>query len=200
MYACWFRGRRSALKPIKKHFRDQYSFLFRLQEAETMPFHCSEQAETLENPRQDHQRGKQDKNCCNCGPRSSSSQGSTPATEVNTTKISAQNDCERDQPKQEKRPFCQQISWPLQAKALVSVLAISLLMTAAGIEASKVRVLDKVYCICYPVQFRKDIDKNVLALLDSGSKVNAMTPAYMAHLSLKVIMTIVGGQKIDGFS
>ena len=62
------------------------------------------------------------------------------------------------------------------------------------------KVLDRVSCICYPVQFRKDKGKDVLALLDSGSKVNAMTPAYTAHLGLKVRMTDVGAQKIDGSS
>ena len=62
------------------------------------------------------------------------------------------------------------------------------------------RVLDKVPCICYPVQFRKDKGKDVLALLDSGSKVNAMTLAYAAHLGLKVKVTDVGAQKIDGSS
>ena len=59
------------------------------------------------------------------------------------------------------------------------------------------RVLDKVPCICYPVQFRKDKGKDVLALLDSGSEVNAMTPAHAAHLARKVKVTNVGMQKID---
>ena len=59
------------------------------------------------------------------------------------------------------------------------------------------RVLDRVPCICYPVQFRKDKDKDVLALLNSGSEVNAMTLAYAAHLDLKVRVTNVGAQKIN---
>ena len=71
-------------------------------------------------------------------------------------------------------------------------------MTGASREAPKVRVLDKVSCICYLVQFRKDKGKDVLALLNSGSKVNAMTPAYTAYLGLKVRVTDVGAQKIDG--
>ena len=70
-------------------------------------------------------------------------------------------------------------------------------MTNASKEASKIRVLDKVPSICYSVQFRKNKSKNVLALLDSGSEVNAMTPAYTAHLGLKVRVTNVGTQKID---
>ena len=70
-------------------------------------------------------------------------------------------------------------------------------MTGASREARKVRVLDRVPCICYPVQFRQDKKKDVLALLGSGSGVNAITPAYAAHLSLKVRVTDVGTQKID---
>ena len=61
------------------------------------------------------------------------------------------------------------------------------------------RVLDRVSCICYPIQFCKDKGKDVLALLDSGSEVNIMTPAYAAYLDFKVRVTNVGMQKIDGF-
>ena len=71
-------------------------------------------------------------------------------------------------------------------------------MTDASTEALKMKVLDKVPCIHYPVQFCKDKGKNILALLNSGSEVNAMTPAYAAHLGLKVRVTNVGAQKIDG--
>ena len=71
-------------------------------------------------------------------------------------------------------------------------------MTAASREALKVRVPDKVPCICYFVQFRKDKGKDVLALLKSESEVNAITPAYTAHLGLKVRVTDLGVQKIDG--
>ena len=59
------------------------------------------------------------------------------------------------------------------------------------------RILDKFLYICYPVQFRKDNDKDVLDLLDSGSEINAMTLAYKAHLGLKVKVTNIGAQKID---
>ena len=59
------------------------------------------------------------------------------------------------------------------------------------------RILDRIPCICYPVQFRNDKGKDVLALLDSGSKVNAMTLAYAAYLGLKVRVTDVNAQKID---
>ena len=43
----------------------------------------------------------------------------------------------------------------------------------------------------------KDKSKDILALLDSGSKVNAMTPAYTAWLGLNVQKTDIGAQKID---
>ena len=76
----------------------------------------------------------------------------------------------------------------------------SSLVTGASKKAPKVRVLDKIPCICYPVQFRKDKSKDVLALLDSRSEVNAMTLAYAAHLGLQVRVTNVGAQKIDGSS
>ena len=84
-----------------------------------------------------------------------------------------------------------------QVKKLVLVLATSLLITGANREAPKVRVLDKIHCICYPVQFRKNKVKNVLASFDSESEINAMTPAYVAHLGLTVRVTNVGVQKID---
>ena len=58
-------------------------------------------------------------------------------------------------------------------------------------------VLDWVPCICYPIWFKKS-EVQVQALLDSGSKVNAMTPGYALKLGLKVRPTNVGTQKIDG--
>ena len=64
-------------------------------------------------------------------------------------------------------------------------------MTGAK-QGQKVRVLDRVFYICYLMQFGKDKNKDVLALLDSGSEVNAMSPAYMAGLDLKVQKTNVG--------
>ena len=68
------------------------------------------------------------------------------------------------------------MSQATQAKKLVSVSATSASVTGANKEAQEV-ILDRVPCIHYPVQFQKD--KEVIkALIDSGSKVNAMTPAY----------------------
>ena len=90
--------------------------------------------------------------------------------------------------------------WALQAKKLVLVSMPSSSVTGASKEAPKVRVLDKVPCIYYPVQFRKNKDKDVLALLNFGSEVNAISPIYAAHLGFKVRVTNVGVQKIEGFS
>ena len=53
----------------------------------------------------------------------------------------------------------------------------------------------RVPCIHYLVQFQ---EKQVRALLNSGSKVNAMSPAYAKKLGLKTRKTNVGAQKIDG--
>ena len=55
----------------------------------------------------------------------------------------------------------------------------------------------RVPCIHYPVRFQED-QEQVRALLDSGSKVNAMSPAYAKKLGLKTRKTNVGAQKIDG--
>ena len=56
-------------------------------------------------------------------------------------------------------------------------------------------VLERVPYIHYPVQFQEE---QVRALLDSGSEVNAMSPAYAERLGLKIRKTNVGAQKIDG--
>ena len=63
--------------------------------------------------------------------------------------------------------------------------------------AQKMKVLDKIPCICYPMQFWKDKAKDILALLNFKSKINAMTLAYTAQLGFKVRKTNVGAQKID---
>ena len=65
-------------------------------------------------------------------------------------------------------------------------------MTGTSLKAV---VLERVPYICYPVQFQKD---QVQALINSGSKVNAMTPAYALKLGLITRKIDVGVQKIDG--
>lgn len=89
-----------------------------------------------------------------------------------------------------------------EAKKPVSVSATSASVTETSKEAQAVKmviVLDRVSCIHYPVQFRKDKGE-VTALIDSGSDINEMTPAYAAKLGLKVCKTNVSAQKIDGSS
>ena len=61
----------------------------------------------------------------------------------------------------------------------------------------RTEALDRVPCIYYPVQFKKDTAE-VQALIDLGSEVNAMAPAYAKKLGLRVRKTDVGAQKIDG--
>ena len=63
-------------------------------------------------------------------------------------------------------------------------------MTGAK-EAQKIRVMDRIPYIYYLIEFQKDKDKDILALLDSRSEVKAMTPAYIAQLGLRVQKTNV---------
>ena len=63
------------------------------------------------------------------------------------------------------------------------------------VTGSDEEVVVRVPCIHYPVQFQK---KQVRALLDSGSEVNAMNPNYARKLGLKIRRTNIGAQKIDG--
>ena len=53
-------------------------------------------------------------------------------------------------------------------------------------KTQKIKVLNRVLCIYYLVQFQKDKGKDILALLNFGSKVDAMTLAFAAQLGLKV--------------
>ena len=74
----------------------------------------------------------------------------------------------------------------------MSVSATSVPVTDGGKE-----VVVRVLYIYYPVQFQEN-QGQVRALLDSGSEVNAMSPAYAEKLGLKTRKTNVGAQKIDG--
>ena len=69
-------------------------------------------------------------------------------------------------------------------------------MTEASKEAQEV-ILDWVPYIYYSMQFRKDKGVTIQALIDSSSKVNAMTPAYAKQLGFQVRKTDVGAQKIE---
>ena len=69
-------------------------------------------------------------------------------------------------------------------------------------DTSREATLERVSCIRYPVRFRRkndeDEDKDVRALIDSGSEVNAMHPAYTTKLGLRARKIDVDTQKIDG--
>lgn len=56
-------------------------------------------------------------------------------------------------------------------------------------------VLERVLCIWYLIWFKKN---EVQPLFNLTNEVNAMTPAFVSKLGLKVCSTHVGAQKIDG--
>ena len=53
-------------------------------------------------------------------------------------------------------------------------------------------IQDRVPYIHYPVQFRKDKGATIQVLIDSGSKVNAITMVYAKQLNLQIQKTDVG--------
>ena len=71
------------------------------------------------------------------------------------------------------------------------------LATSVPVTDSSEEIIVRVLCIHYPVWFKEGQEK-VKALLNSGNKVNAMSPAYVKRLSLKTEKTNVGVKKIDG--
>lgn len=79
-----------------------------------------------------------------------------------------------------------------RAKKLVSVLATFTPVTEVNKEDDM--ILEKVSCIYYPVWFKKN---EVRALIDFGSKVNAISLGYASKLGLKVCRTNVEAQKIN---
>ena len=73
----------------------------------------------------------------------------------------------------------------------------SVLATSVPVIDGGEKIVIRVPCIHYPVQFQGD-QEQVRALLDSGSEINAMSPAYTKKLGFKTRKTNVGAQKIDG--
>ncbi len=61
-------------------------------------------------------------------------------------------------------------------------------------ELEELEELERVPCIRYSVTFKDQTE----ALLDSESKVNAISQAFIQQLSLKICKTNVRAQKIDG--
>ena len=82
---------------------------------------------------------------------------------------------------------------PRTFKKLVLVSATSSSVTENSKENDV--ALQRVPCIHYPIWFKK---KEVQALIDSGSEINAMIPAHVSRLGLRVHRTDIGAQKIDG--
>ena len=87
----------------------------------------------------------------------------------------------------------------------MSVSTTSTSVTEDSEEATLVsdKELERVTCIQYPIAFPGSVTQDslalgpVLALLDLGSEVNAMHPAFAKRLGLVVRTTNVGAQKID---
>ena len=82
-----------------------------------------------------------------------------------------------------------------QAKKLASISTTSASVTEVIKKDDK--QLECMPYIQYPVKFKKDCIE-IQALLDSGSEVNTMTPAYAAKLGLRICLNDVGAKKIDG--
>ena len=79
----------------------------------------------------------------------------------------------------------------LEIKTLISVLAISMLMTDLRKEALKC-----ISYIYYQVQFKKNTIE-IWALMNLGIEINAIAPVYIKKLGLWVQKTDVRVQKID---
>ena len=88
----------------------------------------------------------------------------------------------------------------------MSVSTTSTSVTEDSEEATLVsaKELERVMCIQYPIAFPGGVTQDglvvgpVLALLDLGSEVNTMHPAFAEKLGLVVRTTNVSAQKIDG--
>lgn len=91
-----------------------------------------------------------------------------------------------------------------RAKKLVTVAVTSASTTCTKKEiqlAPRLLALDRIPCICYPVEFEKDQNKEVIqALINSGSEGNAMTFAYAANQGFTVQKTNIRAQKIGNLS
>ena len=84
-----------------------------------------------------------------------------------------------------------------RAKKLALVSAIYIPVIVANKEADI--ALERVLCINYPLSFQKNT-ADVRGLINSGRKINAMTPTFAAKLGFKVCSTDIKAQKIDGSS
>ena len=83
----------------------------------------------------------------------------------------------------------------IKPKKLVLVLATSVPVISSGDEV--VRVLYIYYLVQFQIDQRQKSQKQVKGLLNSGNKVNVMSPGYTKKLGFKVQETNIGAQKID---
>ena len=72
----------------------------------------------------------------------------------------------------------------------------SVLTTSVPLTNSDEKII-KVLCIFYPIWFQEE---QIKALLDSGSKVNAINPNFARKRGFKIQKTNVKAQKIDSFA
>lgn len=77
------------------------------------------------------------------------------------------------------------------------VLVLPTFAPIIGASKEDIIVLDKVFYIHYLLCFCKNKENKVQALINSSSKVNAITPAYALKLRLKVCYINVKAQKIN---
>ena len=70
-----------------------------------------------------------------------------------------------------------------------------MVLTTSTLVTTNLKALQRVSYIRYPIQFQ---NYKVQALIDSGSKVNAMISVYVAELGLVTQKTSIRAQKIDG--
>ena len=77
----------------------------------------------------------------------------------------------------------------------------SVLANSVPVTDNNEKVIIRVPCIYYPVRFQEnqgqESQEQVRALLNSGSKVNTINPAFARKLGLYIQKTNVGAQKID---
>ena len=87
---------------------------------------------------------------------------------------------------------------PRISKKLVLVLAIFVPVTDGGEKIVKVSCIHNL--VWFQESQRQKGQEQIKALLDSGSKVNAMSCAFARKLGLHIWKTNVGAQKINGFT
>ena len=69
-------------------------------------------------------------------------------------------------------------------------------MTDVSKEALEV-IMNWIACIHYLIQFQKDKEATIWALIDVGSKINAISPAYISKLDFKIWAIDIWAQKIN---